>query len=54
MSGPDRSSIDAEFQAMADDPDYQKDALRSADEFRFSDWEALRLGDRARILDLGQ
>lgn len=43
-----RAVIDAEFAAMADDPDYRSEALRVAEEFAISDWEALRIGERRR------
>lgn len=38
--------MDAGFAAMADDPEYQAEAVRIAEEFAVSDWEALQLGDR--------
>lgn len=43
-----RAAVDAAFEAMVHDPDYQTDAVRIAEEFRFADWEALQLGDRKR------
>lgn len=43
-----RAAVDAAFEAMAHDPEYQEDAVRVAESFRFADWEALRLGDRRR------
>jgi len=35
------AEIDAAFSAMAEDPDYQRDATAMAQEFEKSDWEAL-------------
>jgi metal-responsive CopG/Arc/MetJ family transcriptional regulator len=43
-----RAAVDAAFEAMADDPEYQAEALRIGEEFRYADWEALRLGDRKK------
>ncbi len=43
-----RADVDAAFAAMADDPDYQVEAVRIAREFAPSDWEALRLAERRR------
>lgn len=43
-----RATVDAAFEAMAHDPEYQTEAVRIAEEFRFADWEALRLGERER------
>lgn len=37
------SEIDAAFGLMADDPDYQRDAVAMAREFEKSDWEASRV-----------
>ena len=36
-----RRQIDAQFAAMSQDPDYQRDASRISEEFDRSDWEAL-------------
>lgn len=43
-----RAAIDSAFAAMADDPEYQAEAVRIAEEFARSDWEALRIGERRR------
>lgn len=43
-----RTVIDAAFEAMASDPEYQRDAVRISEEFRAADWEALQLGGRRR------
>lgn len=43
-----RATVDAAFEAMADDPAYQAEALRIAEEFHAADWEALQLGARDR------
>jgi hypothetical protein len=40
-----RRQIDAAFAAMAEDADYQKEASLLAEEFSYSDWEALRIGE---------
>ncbi len=39
----DRRRIDAAFAGMAEDADYQKEAQLLAEEFVYSDWEALGL-----------
>jgi len=41
-----RRQIDAAFACMAEDADYQKEAKLLAEEFEFSDWEALRLEEK--------
>jgi hypothetical protein len=38
-----RRQIEAAFAGMAEDPDYQKEAQLMAEEFEYSDWEALTL-----------
>jgi hypothetical protein len=38
-----RRQIDQAFAGMAEDADYQKEATLIAEEFEYSDWEALRL-----------
>lgn len=43
-----RAAVDAAFDAMADDPAYQDEAVRIAEEFHVADREALRLGARDR------
>ena len=40
-----RKQIDAVFVGMADDADYQKEAVLLAEEFERSDWEAFQLRD---------
>ena len=42
-----RRQIDAAFAGMAEDTDYQKEAALLAEEFEYSDWEALRLEEEA-------
>jgi len=42
----ERRRIDAAFAGMAEDADYQKEAKLLAEEFEYSDWEALRLEER--------
>jgi hypothetical protein len=38
------ADIDAAFAEMANDPDYQRDAIAMANEFAKSDWEAFQVG----------
>jgi hypothetical protein len=40
-----RKQIDAAFAGMADDADYQKEALLIAEQFAQSDWEALEIAE---------
>jgi hypothetical protein len=40
-----RRQIDAAFAGMAGDADYQKEAKLLAEEFEYSDWEAIKLGE---------
>jgi Arc/MetJ-type ribon-helix-helix transcriptional regulator len=40
-----REVVDREFEAMADDPRYQREARRIAEEYGSSDWEALRVAE---------
>lgn len=40
-----RRQIDAAFAGMADDPAYRKEALRLAEDFEATDWEALRVNE---------
>ena len=40
-----RKQIDAAFAGMAEDADYQKEAQLLTEEFEYSDWEALPLGE---------
>ena len=42
----ERKRIDAAFAGMAQDAEYQHEAKLLAKEFAYSDWEALRLGDK--------
>ncbi len=39
------TEIDAAFAAMADDDEYQSQALMISDEFAIADWEAFQLGE---------
>jgi hypothetical protein len=41
-----RRQIDAAFAGMCEDADYQKEAKLLAEEFDYSDWEALELGEK--------
>ena len=41
-----RREIDAAFAGMAEEADYQKQAKLLAEEFDYSDWEALGLGEK--------
>lgn len=43
-----RASVDAAFAEMADDPEYQAEALRLAAEYSVADWEAIRIAERDR------
>lgn len=43
-----RASIDAAFAEMADDSEYQAEALRLSAEFAVADWEAFRATERAQ------
>jgi hypothetical protein len=36
--------IDAAFAQMANDPDYQREAIATANEFAMSDWKAFQVG----------
>ena len=40
-----RVAVDREFEAMADDPIYHSEADGIAEEYRFADWEALRVAE---------
>ena len=44
-----RRRIDAAFCEMAEDAEYQKEALLIAEEFSASDWEALELTERDSV-----
>jgi hypothetical protein len=39
--------LDAAFAGMAEDADYQREAEQLAEEFEYSDWEALELPKQA-------
>lgn len=41
-----RRQIDAAFAGMAEDADYQKEAKLLAEEFDYSDWEALGMSEK--------
>ena len=43
-----RATVDAAFSRMADDPEYQAEALRVAEEYAAADWEAIRIAERGR------
>jgi predicted nucleic acid-binding protein len=40
-----REAIDRQFEMMATDAHYQREARRIADEYASSDWEALRVAE---------
>lgn len=40
------AAIDMEFEGVADDPEYQAEALHIAREFAVADWEAFQIGER--------
>ncbi len=40
-----RAEIDASFAKMANDAEYQAEALQIAEEFAISDWEAWQMGE---------
>jgi len=44
----ERAAIDAAFAAMVEDEDAQDEALRLADEFADSDWEAFKIAEEER------
>lgn len=46
LAAQERAAIDAAFEEMGNDPEYQREALRITEEFAVADWEALQLGDR--------
>jgi len=43
-----RAAVDASFARMADDSEYQAEALRIAEEHAVADWEALRIAESDR------
>lgn len=45
LAAQKRAEIDAAFAAMADDKEYQAEAMTIADEFAHADWEALQIGE---------
>ncbi len=40
-----RETVDREFETMADDPVYRDECRKIVDEYRFADWEALRVAE---------
>lgn len=42
----EEAEIDAAFAQMADDPDYQRDAVALTREFAQSDWDAFQVGHK--------
>jgi metal-responsive CopG/Arc/MetJ family transcriptional regulator len=40
-----REAVDREFEAMADDPLYQREARETSEEYRFADLQALRVAE---------
>jgi len=44
LAALDRSALDAAFAPLADDLDYQSEAIILSEEFAAADWEALQLG----------
>lgn len=46
LAALERAAIDQDFAGMADDKAYQEEALKIAEEFAVSDWEAFQLGER--------
>ena len=46
LAALERAAIDQAFAGMADDKAYQEEALKIAEEFAISDWEAFQLGER--------
>jgi len=44
-----RKQIDARFSKMADDVNYQKEAMLISEEFSESDWETLELVERESV-----
>ena len=45
LAAQKRAEIDAAFAAMADDQEYQAEAMTIADEFAKADWEAFQIGE---------
>lgn len=48
LAAQDRSAIDAAFGDMADDPDYQREAVILAEEGVVAGWEAILAGEPPR------
>lgn len=44
----ERSSIDAAFAGMAEDYDFQHEAIAMAEQFAPADWEALRIAESGK------
>ena len=44
----ERASIDAAFAGMADDYDFQQEAIAVAEQFATADWEALRIAESSK------
>lgn len=44
----ERSSIDAAFAGMAEDYDFQQEAIAIAEQFSPADWEALRISESGK------
>ncbi|MEE4271772.1 MAG: ribbon-helix-helix domain-containing protein [Thermoanaerobaculales bacterium] len=40
-----REAVDREFEAMADDPVYQREAVEVSEEYALPDWHALRVAE---------
>jgi len=40
-----REAVDREFEAMADDPVYQREAVEIAEDYVLPDWQALRVAE---------
>jgi metal-responsive CopG/Arc/MetJ family transcriptional regulator len=45
LAAQKRADIDAAFATMADDIEYQAEAVMMNDEFAQADWEALKIGE---------
>jgi Arc/MetJ-type ribon-helix-helix transcriptional regulator len=45
LAALDRRAVDAAFAPLADDLDYQNEAMTLSTEFAAADWEALQLGE---------
>ncbi|MSQ05718.1 MAG: ribbon-helix-helix protein, CopG family [Dehalococcoidia bacterium] len=49
LAALERAAIDADLAEMGRDKDYQAEALKIAEEFAVSDWEAFQLGERHHL-----